>query len=433
MAEADRQRQLHRLVLPVGARSATTSPIPVRQLPPIAPHHRDRRGGGGVHRRVNPCLAAEARWAGGGLNLYVYLTYGRQASGDPACATIESPAACNYGFNAAARRLPQGGRPASTPRWPGGSTSRTVGPSGPPATAPPTQSGPGGHRRAPLRGAQQGRHLRQPGRRGTASSGLLACRALWVADWGHDPAAPATRARTATPGAPTGPPGSSSTARRRSPRPRRRLHVLRRRLRLLSRDGLTAPARSPSRWAASLYPSRLQRPPRTSQPVIEAWRVRSPSRAAAPPATGSLASREASTTPAWQATTTSRPGWRATSRVEGAGHPEHEPGPALAPRGDGLVGVLVPVDRGEPSAELRPGQPIGLPGVELAQAALGHQAGRRAQPPGAVDRTEGRRQQLGRLDGPGQHAGVEGSGPGQLPAGRAAGHAGPPPAGARGR
>ena len=28
----------------------------------------------------NPCLAQEAAWAGGGLNLYAYLTYGTSAT-----------------------------------------------------------------------------------------------------------------------------------------------------------------------------------------------------------------------------------------------------------------------------------------------------------------------------------------------------------------
>jgi hypothetical protein len=55
---------------------------------------------------VNPCLSQEAAWAGAGLNLYLFLTYGQQANGPPACAT--NPAwtaaeaqACNYGFAAA--------------------------------------------------------------------------------------------------------------------------------------------------------------------------------------------------------------------------------------------------------------------------------------------------------------------------------------------
>jgi hypothetical protein len=51
---------------------------------------------------TNPCLAAEAGWAGGGLNLYVFLTYGLAAtSDDPACAVSASPNACDYGYNAA--------------------------------------------------------------------------------------------------------------------------------------------------------------------------------------------------------------------------------------------------------------------------------------------------------------------------------------------
>jgi hypothetical protein len=51
---------------------------------------------------TNPCLAGEAAWAGGGLNLYVFLTYGNAASsGDPACQTAADPSTCNYGFGAA--------------------------------------------------------------------------------------------------------------------------------------------------------------------------------------------------------------------------------------------------------------------------------------------------------------------------------------------
>jgi hypothetical protein len=52
---------------------------------------------------VNPCLSTEVEWAGGGLNLYTFLTYGTTtaSSGDAACNTAPSPDACNYGFNAA--------------------------------------------------------------------------------------------------------------------------------------------------------------------------------------------------------------------------------------------------------------------------------------------------------------------------------------------
>jgi hypothetical protein len=49
--------------------------------------------------KVNQCLATEAAWAGGGLNLYVYLTNGTApTSADAACAGDTS---CNWGFTAA--------------------------------------------------------------------------------------------------------------------------------------------------------------------------------------------------------------------------------------------------------------------------------------------------------------------------------------------
>ena len=57
---------------------------------------------GESYGNTNDCLGAEAAWAGGGLNLYIYLTYGQAStSGDPACQTTASPSACNYGFGAA--------------------------------------------------------------------------------------------------------------------------------------------------------------------------------------------------------------------------------------------------------------------------------------------------------------------------------------------
>jgi hypothetical protein len=56
---------------------------------------------------TNPCLSQEAQWAGGGLNLYVFLTYGTATTGgEPACSANTPPyngsaQACNYGFNVA--------------------------------------------------------------------------------------------------------------------------------------------------------------------------------------------------------------------------------------------------------------------------------------------------------------------------------------------
>jgi hypothetical protein len=56
---------------------------------------------------VNPCLAGEAAWAGGGLGLYVYLTFGTAGySPDGACSSGAVPyngssEACNYGYETA--------------------------------------------------------------------------------------------------------------------------------------------------------------------------------------------------------------------------------------------------------------------------------------------------------------------------------------------
>jgi hypothetical protein len=56
---------------------------------------------------LNPELASEAAWAGGGLNLYVYLTDGTATTGgEAACNSNTYPydgsaTACDYGFNAA--------------------------------------------------------------------------------------------------------------------------------------------------------------------------------------------------------------------------------------------------------------------------------------------------------------------------------------------
>jgi len=50
---------------------------------------------------VNPCLASEANWAGAGLNLYLYLTYGAQQGGPSYCLGTATPTSCNTGYGAA--------------------------------------------------------------------------------------------------------------------------------------------------------------------------------------------------------------------------------------------------------------------------------------------------------------------------------------------
>ena len=45
----------------------------------------------------NPCLAHEAQWAGGGLNLYIFMTYGTDTTDQPGC---NGDPACNWGYEA---------------------------------------------------------------------------------------------------------------------------------------------------------------------------------------------------------------------------------------------------------------------------------------------------------------------------------------------
>jgi len=79
---------------------------------------------------ANPCLATEAAWAGGGLNLYMFLTFGQLATGPPVCA---GNTACNAGYAAAQQAFGQARQalvdtqvtwwldverpPASYPQW----------------------------------------------------------------------------------------------------------------------------------------------------------------------------------------------------------------------------------------------------------------------------------------------------------------------------
>ena len=47
---------------------------------------------------VNPCLSTEAKWAGSGLELYMFLSFGNQQTGPTECSGSQ---ACNYGYAAA--------------------------------------------------------------------------------------------------------------------------------------------------------------------------------------------------------------------------------------------------------------------------------------------------------------------------------------------
>jgi hypothetical protein len=53
---------------------------------------------GAANGAPNPCLAHEAGWAGAGLNLYIYMTYGTSSTPEPGCGADQ---ACDYGYQAA--------------------------------------------------------------------------------------------------------------------------------------------------------------------------------------------------------------------------------------------------------------------------------------------------------------------------------------------
>ena len=52
----------------------------------------------------NPCLAHEAQWAGAGLNLYIFMTYGTDTTDQPGC---NGDVACNWGYEAGVYALQQ--------------------------------------------------------------------------------------------------------------------------------------------------------------------------------------------------------------------------------------------------------------------------------------------------------------------------------------
>jgi hypothetical protein len=102
MAEADANGSFTGSSYPSGSYGYDISNYQCGNLPP-SPHTIGMvEVVGSSMGSTNACLGQEAAWAGGGLNLYVYLTYGTDSgTGDPACNTTALPAACQYGFDTA--------------------------------------------------------------------------------------------------------------------------------------------------------------------------------------------------------------------------------------------------------------------------------------------------------------------------------------------
>jgi hypothetical protein len=156
--------------------------------------------------QVNECLALEAAWAGGGLNLYMYLTNGTaQTSGDPACASSHWPQSCNFGFNAAVDAFTKAHTANITTSVAWWVDVETQGAG---------WTGDTGANAAVVDGALQGLQAQ-----GLNSVGIYASPGLWTgivgtyrpsapywaADWGIDPATTCGNVRTKYPDLPTGP------------------------------------------------------------------------------------------------------------------------------------------------------------------------------------------------------------------------------------
>ena len=158
---------------------------------------------------LNPDLASEAAWAGGGLNLYIYLTYGTAgSSSDGNCNNTASVAACNYGFNAAQNAFTQAqgqGVNTSVAWW------LDVEPSVPGLT--PWSSDLGANA-ALVQGAIDGLHSEglnsvgiyaSPGNWGGIVGNYSPGAPYWAADWGIDPAVTCQNVQSLYSGLPSGP------------------------------------------------------------------------------------------------------------------------------------------------------------------------------------------------------------------------------------
>ena len=96
------KRELRRRHLSLGRLRVRHQQLPVHELPERGSPDRHRPGGRGVGHDTRavpqqPCLPQEMAWAGGGLNLYIYLTYGTSTTNQPGC---NGDTSCNAGYQA---------------------------------------------------------------------------------------------------------------------------------------------------------------------------------------------------------------------------------------------------------------------------------------------------------------------------------------------
>jgi hypothetical protein len=158
---------------------------------------------------LNSDLSNEARqWAGGGLNLYAFLTYGdtgssAASSGDAGCAASASQAACNYGFNAALdafQKAANAGVNTAVGWWLD--------------VEPGSWSANQGANAALIQGAIDGLHFEglngvgiyaSPGNWGGIVGNYQPAVPYWAADWGINPATTCGNVHSLYSGLPNGP------------------------------------------------------------------------------------------------------------------------------------------------------------------------------------------------------------------------------------
>ena len=164
MAEATGTGQFGGATYPSGSYGYDVSNYQCTSLPPTRTPSASSRWRARSFGTVNPCLATEAAWAAGGLNLYIYLTYG--TTGRVADAGL-----CRRPRRRRLQLRLHRGRPTPSPRLPTPGSTPSVawwldveGAQLVVDNRGQRRARPGGHRRPALRGPQQRRHLRQPGR-----------------------------------------------------------------------------------------------------------------------------------------------------------------------------------------------------------------------------------------------------------------------------
>ena len=372
---------------------------------------------------INPCLAGEAGWAGAGLNLYIFLTFGTSGTdADPACNSTAAPPACQYGFLTAKdayTKALQAGVNTSVAWWLDVESYSL--PGIPSWQADPNQNA------SLVQGALDGLRSSEglnnvgiyasPGVWNGIVGGYQPAVAYWAASWGVDPASTCGSVRSqfptravavgAGPDRPVQLALDPAAARRDG-------HRLRQRLRLLSRRAHSCRPYTRAHQVGGVVVAEQPPPAGVDLPAGERS-VRGPQLQACalePAVDGDLRQQGRLDHPGVGRGDHQLAGVASRQLVERGRDPAHEPGPALASRCDRPRRIGVPVGAAEGGGEFLPGEPVRLAGMQLAECALGDEGG---HDPGRVRETG--RDAVGGLDRPREHARIEGRRTGQFAGG----------------